>query len=115
VKINVLVSQWAADDQVFEGGEQEIDKPSAALLRLLAAGEAAGVLEVLDAAGTERTKMDAAVESQEDSEKALEKAQISGEWFGANYDQFLLDVESGMRPAVDNLPDRDTFIEERKG
>jgi hypothetical protein len=114
VKFKVLDSQWGADDEVFEAGEHEVAKPTAKFLALIAGGEQAGALEVLEETGAERTKIDGATESQEESEKNLAAAMRSGEWHGANYDQFLLDVEAGTRPEVE-LPDRETYIEERKG
>jgi hypothetical protein len=114
VKLEVLVTQWTAEGETFGGGVHEIGKPTQKFLRLAAAAEDAGSIKVT-ASKEERTVMTAAVESQSDSEAAYAKAQRDGSWHGGNYDQFMLEVEQGLRDPDEfgPLPDRETYIAER--
>lgn len=115
MKIEVLVTQWSAEGETFGGGAHEIAKPTKKLLGLAAAAEAAGSITV-SASKDERVTMTAAVESQSESEKAYAEAQRNGSWHEGNYDQFMLDVEQGLRDPdeLGPLPDRETYIAERK-
>lgn len=115
MKIEVLHTQWTAEGEKFHGGVHEVDAPSREFLALAAAAEASGSISV-DASEEERAIMDASVESQADSEAAYAKAQEDGSWHGGNYDQFMLEVEQGLRDpdAMGPLPDRETYIAERK-
>lgn len=82
MKIEVVYSLWAADGakQPFQGGVQgpdersELASPSAKLLRSIAGAEAAGVVRVVEATKDERAKLDRAVQSQKDGERAQAKA-----------------------------------------
>lgn len=94
MKIEVLHSQWGADDQVFPGGVTEIDKPSKQLLKHAAAAEAAGAIKVT-ASKEERAKMGDHVEPDSVSLKVQEKAQDTGAWQIGNLMQHELDVELG--------------------
>lgn len=94
MRIEVIYSVWGADGTDYPGGVHEIAKPTAKLLKLAAAAEAAGVVRVT-ASKDERTKMRTHVESQSDSEAAYAKAQESGAWQEANVAQHLMDVAQG--------------------
>jgi hypothetical protein len=97
LKFEVLTTQWTADEETFAGGVHEIAKPSAALLGMIAAAEAAGSVVVIDAADDHRKKLDSAVQSQEAGEAAYAAAQADGSWHEGNLMQFELDVASGVR------------------
>lgn len=113
MKIEVLHSQWGADGEVFAGGEHEIAKPTSAFLRLVASAEAAGAVRVVSATGAERSKLRDHVETDKVSVKNLAAAQADGRWHEGNWDAFVADVEAGVREPG-NLPDRDTYVAERK-
>lgn len=119
MKLEVLHTQWAAEDEVFAGGVHEIEKPTADFLRLVAGAEAAGSVVVLDASDAHRAKLDRHVQSQEDGEAAYAAAQgdwvppvndengvmveagyWTGPWHEANVAQYDLDVMSGARAAA---------------
>jgi hypothetical protein len=114
VKIEVLVSQWSADDEVFPGGVHEIAKPTKSFLRLAASAEAEGSIKV-SASKEERSSMSAHIESQGDSEVAYAEAQRDGRWHEGQYDQFAAEVEQGLKDqdALGPLPDKETYIAER--
>jgi hypothetical protein len=106
----VIYTQWATDAGVFQGGTHTLGadtcpcgvkhgKPSAALLSLLGAAEAAGSVVVHEATDAHRAKLDKAVQSQADGEAAYAKAVESGAWHGGNLLQFELDVAAGTREA----------------
>jgi hypothetical protein len=106
----VIYTQWATDDDVFQGGVHTLGpdtcpcgvkhgKPAAALLTLLGAAEAAGSIVVHEATDAHRAKLDRAVQSQADGEAAYAKAVESGEWQEGNLLQFDLDVAAGRREA----------------
>jgi hypothetical protein len=108
VRFEVIYTQWATEDGVFQGGVHELTsdtcpcgvkhgKPSAALLGLLGAAEAAGSIVVLEASDQHRARLDKAVQSQADGEAAYAKAVESGEWHEGNRLQFELDVAAGVR------------------
>lgn len=110
MKIEVPGAHWAHDDGVFTGGRHEIDKPSAKLLKAVAAAEAAGVI-VVHASKDERAKMAAHVESQTDSEKAYASAQKDGSWQAGNLQAFVGDAS--FRLKNDSLEDSDrAFLEQ---
>lgn len=115
MKLEVLVTQWSAEGEVYAGGVHEIAKPSKALLGLVAAAEAVGSIKVT-ASKDERRVMGASVESQSDSEAAYAKAQRDGRWHEGNYDAFMLDVEAGLRDPdqFGAMPDREIYVAERK-
>lgn len=117
-KINVIYSLWgigAVDDEpgiVLSGGEQEVeivaaigdggvavagDAETETLAQLpadhLAAGEAAGVVEIVDATDEERALLDGHVQSQEDGERAYLDAQDSGDWHEGHHFQWAVDTE----------------------
>lgn len=114
MKIEVLVTQWGADGEVFVGGVHEIEKPTKKLLRLVAGAEAAGSVKAT-ASKEERAAIDAAVEAQTDSEAAYEKAQANGSWHEGNYDQFASEVAQGLRDSdqIGQMPDKETYVAER--
>lgn len=115
MKIEVLVTQWSAEGEVFPGGVHEIAKPTKALLRLAAAAEDVGSVKVT-ASKDERRVMSASLESQSDSEAAYAEAQRDGRWHEGNYDAFMADVEAGLRDPdqFGVMPDRETYVAERK-
>src|SRR5262245_61392802 len=80
MKIEVLTTQWSTDDETLIGGEHEIAKPSKRQLAAIAAAEATGSVRVVEASDDERRKLDASVQSDEDAQKAYDKAQASGSW-----------------------------------
>lgn len=90
MKIEVLHSRWGYEDDVYEGGAREIEKPSKALLAGIAAAAAAPdpPLRVVSASKDERAAMEGAVQSQEDGESAYAKAQASGEWQLGNLEDY---------------------------
>lgn len=99
MKIEVVYSLWGADglDEALQGGEHEIEKPSAKLLRSIAGAEAAGVVRVVKATREERIALNRHVQSQEDGEKAYAKAQgepdesgqMTGPWQHGNHVDFI--------------------------
>lgn len=95
------ISQWAHEDTVVTG-RVTIDKPSAKLLKAVAAAEAAGVLKV-KASKDERARMAGAVESDADSLKAQQKAMADGSWHRGNHEAFLVYARDVL--SRDDLPD----------
>lgn len=120
MKLDVLRTQWAAEDTVFQGGVHELSsdecpcglthgKPDADLLRLIAGAEAAGSIVVVDASDAHRAKLDKAVQSQEDGEAAYKAAQPvydlttgaileDGPWREGNLLQHALDAANPDAP-----------------
>ena len=109
MRFRVLHNQWAAENDVFAGGEHDVEKPSASILRLAAGAEAAGSIEILDASDQERSKLDRHVQSQEKAEAAYAKAQADGSWQYGNLCQFALDREDALaydKTLEDDHPDK---------
>lgn len=95
------ISQWAHEDTVVTG-RVTIDKPSAKLLKAVAAAEAAGDLKV-KASQDERARMGRAVESDAESLKAQEKAQADGSWQVGSHLAFVTQARQLL--AQDDLPE----------
>src|SRR5215831_419444 len=82
--------KWVATpEDTFDAGEHEV-KGTKKLLKAVALAQATGgVIEVLEASPEEQAGLEGHVESDEDSLKAYEAAQASGEWQRGNVEDFL--------------------------
>jgi hypothetical protein len=101
VRIEVLTTQWGAEDQVYVGGTHDIDKPTTGFLKLAAAAEHVGAIKIT-ASKDERAKMSSHIETQAESEKALAKAQEAGTWHEGNLDQFIRDAKARLDGELDD-------------
>src|SRR5215831_10987686 len=102
MKIEVLVRQWAYDDEVLESGVHEIDDPSPDLIRHAANAESAGSIRV-EASAAERKQMKDSIETDSASTKILEAAQKDGSWQVGNLGDYIA-VRSALL-AQHNDPD----------
>jgi len=101
--IEVLHFSWAHDGGVLEGGKHEIDKPSAKFLGQVAAAAACSdpPVRVVKASQEERGKIDKAVQSQAEGEKAYAKAQKDGDWHEGNLRAHIAATEARLKDAED--------------
>ena len=120
--VEVVHTQWAAEGTVFQGGVHELStaecacgvthgKPDAELLGLIAAAEAAGSVNVLEANSQHRAKLDKAVQSQADGEAAYARAQADGRWQHGNLVQFVADREQRVAAGADLPADERALLE----
>ena len=107
MKIEVLHGRWAYEDEVYEGGEQMIAKPSKALLEGIAAAAACPdpPVRVVSASKDEKAVLGAAVQSQKDGEKALAEAMESGEWHVGNAQAMLDRIDATLELHDHSLKD----------
>lgn len=105
LRVRVNASRWAWSDPdeavVLPGGDHALpnDKVNltADLVRALACAEKTGAVEILEADAQAKKTLAGAVESDEASAKALDKAMADGRWQEGNVVQYELDVAAGAR------------------
>jgi hypothetical protein len=89
VRFNVLNTAIYLEDEKFDAGENEVEKPSKDLLRLLNHAHAAGVVEL---EGADPGAY--GVQSQEEGEAANAAAVADGSWGESNAAQATEDAEA---------------------
>jgi hypothetical protein len=92
--VDVKHSRWAGPDVELAGGVHEIDV-SAAVVRAIAAGAAAGVLEIVDADAKASKVIAGAVEPDEVSLVRQAEAVADGRWHEGHLAQVELEEETG--------------------
>jgi hypothetical protein len=89
MQIEVAHRFVATEDDAFDGGVHDIEKPSKDLLKGIALGVHHGVVKVLEASAQEEKGLKGHVEDEEDSLAAQEKAQEAGLWQLGNLQNYI--------------------------